>query len=29
MGAKVGKKVEIDVPRGKLKYEILSIEYRG
>ncbi len=29
MGAKVGKKIEIDVPRGKLKYEILGIEYRG
>jgi transcription elongation factor GreA len=29
MGSKIGKKVEIDVPRGKLKYEVLSIEYRG
>lgn len=29
MGSKVGKKVEIDVPRGKLKYEIIGIEYRG
>jgi transcription elongation factor GreA len=29
MGAKVGKKIEIDVPRGKLKYEVLGIEYRG
>ena len=29
MGAKVGKKVEIQVPRGTLKYEVLAIEYRG
>lgn len=28
MGKKVGEKVEIDVPKGKLKFEILSIEYR-
>lgn len=28
MGGKVGKKIEIQVPRGTLKYEILSIEYR-
>lgn len=29
MGAKVGKKIEIQVPRGILKYEVLSIEYRS
>ncbi len=29
MGAKLGKKIEIQVPRGLLKYEILSIEYRN
>ena len=28
IGTKVGDKVEIDVPKGKLKFEILSIEYR-
>lgn len=28
MGKKVGDKVEIDVPKGKLKFEILSIDYR-
>ena len=28
IGKKVGSKVEIDVPKGKLKFEILSIEYR-
>jgi len=28
MGAKLGKKIEIQVPRGVLKYEILAIEYR-
>jgi transcription elongation factor GreA len=28
IGKKVGDKVEIDVPKGKLKFEILSIEYR-
>ncbi len=28
MGRKVGDKVEIDVPKGKLRFEILSIEYR-
>ncbi len=26
MGKKVGQKVEIEVPRGKLRYEILAIE---
>ncbi len=29
MGAKIGDKVEIDVPKGKLKFEIMAIEYRG
>ncbi len=29
MGSKIGDKVEIDVPKGKLKFEILAIEYRG
>lgn len=28
IGRKKGDKVEIDVPKGKLKFEILSIEYR-
>ncbi|QDV21942.1 transcription elongation factor GreA [Aureliella helgolandensis] len=28
MGCKIGDKVEIDVPKGKLKFEILAIEYR-
>lgn len=28
MGKKVGDKIEVDVPKGKLKFEILSIEYR-
>mgnify|MGYP001202153494 CR=1 FL=1 len=28
MSRKVGDTVEIDVPKGKLKFEILSIEYR-
>jgi transcription elongation factor GreA len=28
IGKKVGDKVEIDVPKGKLKFEVLSIEYR-
>ena len=28
MGKKVGDKVEIDIPKGKLKFEILRIEYR-
>jgi transcription elongation factor GreA len=28
IGKKVGDKVEIDVPKGKLKFEILSIDYR-
>ncbi len=28
MGKKVGDKVEIDVPKGKLQFEILGIEYR-
>jgi transcription elongation factor GreA len=28
LGRKVGDKVEIDVPKGKLKFEILAIEYR-
>ncbi len=28
MTRKVGDKVEVDVPKGKLKFEILSIEYR-
>lgn len=28
MTRKVGDKVEIEVPKGKLKFEILSIEYR-
>jgi transcription elongation factor GreA len=28
MGKRVGEKVEITVPRGKLKFEILAIEYR-
>lgn len=28
IGRKAGEKVEIDVPKGKLKFEILSIEYR-
>lgn len=28
MSKKVGDKVEIDIPKGKLKFEILSIEYR-
>ena len=28
MGKKIGEKVEIDVPKGKLKFEILGIEYR-
>ena len=28
MGKKTGEKVEIDVPKGKLKFEILGIEYR-
>lgn len=27
MGKKVGDKVEIDVPKGKLKFEILAIKY--
>ena len=27
LGSKVGEKVEIDVPKGKLKFEILSISY--
>ncbi len=29
MGAKLGKKVEIKVPRGLQRYEILAIEYRN
>ncbi len=29
MGKKVGDKVEIDVPKGKLKFEVLAIEYRN
>lgn len=29
MGSKIGDKVEIDVPKGKLKFEIMAIEYRG
>lgn len=29
LGGKVGKTIEIDVPRGKLRYEILAIEYRN
>ncbi len=29
MGAKIGDKVEIDVPKGKLKFQIVAIEYRG
>ncbi len=29
MSKKVGDKVEIDVPKGKLKFEILKIEYRS
>lgn len=29
MGAKLGQKIEIQVPRGVLKYEILAIEYRN
>ncbi len=28
MGKKVGEKVEIPVPKGTLKFEVLSIEYR-
>lgn len=28
MGKKIGDKVEIDVPKGKLKFEVLSIDYR-
>ncbi|MEZ6133972.1 MAG: transcription elongation factor GreA [Pirellulaceae bacterium] len=28
MSKKVGDKVEVDVPKGKLKFEILKIEYR-
>ena len=28
MGTKVGDKVEIDVPKGKLRFEVLAIEYR-
>ncbi len=28
MGRKVGDKVVVDVPKGKLNFEILSIEYR-
>ncbi len=28
MGRKVGDKVAVDVPKGKLNFEILSIEYR-
>ncbi|GIX00778.1 MAG: transcription elongation factor GreA [Pirellulaceae bacterium] len=28
LGKKVGDTVEIDVPRGKLRFEILKIEYR-
>lgn len=27
MGKKVGEKVEIDVPKGKLRFEILKIDY--
>lgn len=29
MGSKIGDKVEIEVPKGKLKFEIMAIEYRG
>ena len=29
LGKKVGAVVEIDVPKGKLKFEILKIEYEG
>ena len=29
LGKKVGDKIEVPVPKGKLKFEILSIEYRG
>jgi len=29
MGSKIGDKVEIDVPKGKLKFEIMALEYRG
>lgn len=28
MGKKVGEKVEIQAPRGTLKYEVLSIEFK-
>lgn len=28
MGKKIGQVVEIQVPRGKLRYEVLAIEYR-
>ena len=29
MGKKIGQTVEIDVPKGKLRFEILAIEYRN
>jgi transcription elongation factor GreA len=28
MGSKVGDKVEVDIPKGKLKFQVLGIEYR-
>ena len=28
MEKKVGEQVEIDVPKGKLRFEVLTIEYR-
>ncbi len=28
MGCKVGDKIEVDVPKGKLRFEVLKIEYR-
>lgn len=28
MGKKIGEKVEIDVPKGKLKFEVLAIDYK-
>jgi transcription elongation factor GreA len=28
MGSKIGDKVEVDVPKGKLRFEVLAIEYR-
>ncbi len=29
LGKKVGDKIEVPVPKGKLKFEILAIDYRG